>query len=272
MRSWLRPTSGRARCRRCRWARSVAASTLASTLGRSRWCRPPATAWPASTNGLASSDASAQPYRLTRRLARALDAPVEPPERASARSGRPAAAASRPPACCRSGPCASSRVRGRARGRRLPAAGGHRARAMRAIAAGLSRPRCRRPSRTSSAGRSSRRRPASGPAPARPHPKVASIRTRASPASRGRSTPTMTPVEVSLWAHASASAAGLATGSGESPGSASTMIGSSRKGGARHLPELGRELAVGEVRGALTDQARRRRPERRRAPFPIVTS
>ena len=42
----------------------------------------------------------------------------------------------------------------------------------------------------------------------------------------------MTPVEVSLWAQAIASAAGSARGSGASPGSASTTIGSARKGAA----------------------------------------
>ena len=40
----------------------------------------------------------------------------------------------------------------------------------------------------------------------------------------------MTPVEVSLWAQAMASAAGSAAGAGASPGSASIRIGSARKG------------------------------------------
>ena len=42
----------------------------------------------------------------------------------------------------------------------------------------------------------------------------------------------MTPVEVSLWAQAITSAAGSAVGSGASPGSASTTIGSWRNGAA----------------------------------------
>ena len=54
------------------------------------------------------------------------------------------------------------------------------------------------------------------------------MRTRALPA--GRSTPTMTPVEVSLWAHATTSAAGSDFGRGASPGCELTTIGSARNG------------------------------------------
>ena len=65
----------------------------------------------------------------------------------------------------------------------------------------------------------------------------------------------MTPVEVSLWAQASTSAAGSATGSGASPGSASITIGSARKGAAGgRLGELLRELAVGQVEGAIAHE------------------
>ena len=71
----------------------------------------------------------------------------------------------------------------------------------------------------------------------------------------GAATSTMTPVEVSLWAQAITSAAGSAAGSGASPGSASTRIGSARKGAAGgRLGELLRELAVGEVQGALAHE------------------
>ena len=77
----------------------------------------------------------------------------------------------------------------------------------------------------------------------------------------------MTPVEVSLCAQASTSASGSATGAGASPGSASTTIGSARKGAAGgRLGELLRELAVGQVQGALADQpGRGGLPERGRA-------
>ncbi len=61
-------------------------------------------------------------------------------------------------------------------------------------------------------------------------PEVASISTRASPASPGRTTGTITPVEVSLWAQASTSAAGSACGAGASPAGASITIGSARNG------------------------------------------
>jgi hypothetical protein len=70
---------------------------------------------------------------------------------------------------------------------------------------------------------------------------VASIRTSDSAAPSGRSTGTITPVEVSLWAQAIASAAASARGSGASPGSASIRIGASRKGAVvvdlANLPE-----------------------------------
>ena len=54
------------------------------------------------------------------------------------------------------------------------------------------------------------------------------MRTRASPG--GRRTGIMAPVEVSLCAHATASALGSLVGSGASPGSAVTTIGSRRNG------------------------------------------
>jgi hypothetical protein len=56
---------------------------------------------------------------------------------------------------------------------------------------------------------------------------VASIRTSPSPT---RSTPTITPVDVSLCAHATTSADGSEVGAGASPGSALTMIESCRNG------------------------------------------
>ncbi len=58
------------------------------------------------------------------------------------------------------------------------------------------------------------------------------MRTSAPSAPGGRTTGTATPVEVSLWAQAMTSAAGSARGSGASPGSASTRIGSARNGAA----------------------------------------
>ena len=54
--------------------------------------------------------------------------------------------------------------------------------------------------------------------------------TSASPASRGRTTGTATPVEVSLWAHAMTSTDGSPCGSGALPGSALMMIGSPMNG------------------------------------------
>ena len=120
-------------------------------------------------------------------------------------------------------------------------------------------PTGRRRSRRPSAGRSSRRRPATTSTGSPPAPEVASTSTSASPASAGRRTSTITPVEVSLCAQAIASAAGSATGSGAPPGSASTSTGSPRNGRAGgHRGELARELAVGQVQGALAHQPARR--------------
>jgi hypothetical protein len=59
---------------------------------------------------------------------------------------------------------------------------------------------------------------------------VASTSTSASPASSGRRTPTITPVDVSLWAQAITSADGSPAGSGASPGSALRTTGSARNG------------------------------------------
>jgi hypothetical protein len=67
-------------------------------------------------------------------------------------------------------------------------------------------------------------------------PEVASIRTSASPAAAGRSTGTITPVDVSLCAQATTSAGSpstpesIAPGSGASPGSAAITIESARNG------------------------------------------
>ena len=85
--------------------------------------------------------------------------------------------------------------------------------------------------------------------------------------SAGRATGTITPVEVSLCAHAITSAPGSATGSGASPGSASTTIGSARNGAPR-VTAANFELRTrrSQVQRPLADQAARGRvPERGRA-------
>src|SRR3982751_2884475 len=64
-----------------------------------------------------------------------------------------------------------------------------------------------------------------------PPPEVASITTRASPA--GRSTGTITPVDVSLWAQATTSQVGSDVGAGAVPGSLEMITGSARKGASR---------------------------------------
>ena len=85
------------------------------------------------------------------------------------------------------------------------------------------------------------------------------MRTRAPSEPSGRVTGTITPVDVSLWAHAMASTGSEPSpspGTGASPGSASTTIGLRRNGAAlRAGGELGRELAVGQMQRALADQA-----------------
>ena len=66
----------------------------------------------------------------------------------------------------------------------------------------------------------------------------------------------MAPVEVSLCAQATASALGSLVGSGASPGSALTTIGSARNGAPFVTGgELLRELAEGQVQGALAHEA-----------------
>ena len=77
----------------------------------------------------------------------------------------------------------------------------------------------------------------------------------------------MTPVEVSLWAQAIASAPGRRPGLGRVAGLGldHDRVGEERRAGG-HLRELARELAVGEVQRALADQAGRGRvPEGGRA-------
>ena len=111
--------------------------------------------------------------------------------RASSRAARPAATGWPPRACCRSGPCASSRARWRARGTR-----GSSARApsisldpLDRGGAAARRARGRRRRRRTSAGRSSRRRRPPRRAGRPPAPEVASISTSASPARARRPAP-----------------------------------------------------------------------------------
>ena len=193
------------------FARSVAASALASTVSSKSIVPTTGERLAGSaTNGVAQLRGLGPAVEVARRRARALDAPVEPAlDRASTRSGRPAAAASPPRACCRSGPCGSSRAPVAARGSGLPAPvgavelrdpldrGGAEQREPDAAvgAEGLLRGEVVGVGLGGSSGRP-------------PAPEVASTSTRASPASAGRSTATMTPVEVSLWAQAIASAPG----------------------------------------------------------------
>ena len=128
--------------------------------------------------------------------------------------------------------------------------------------------------RSTSAARSSRRRPAETSTGRPPAPEVASISDeRVARAGRAARPGTITPVEVSLCAQASTSAPAVArparptpAGSGASPGSAAITIGSSRNGApVRDRRELLRELAEGEVQRALARPARTRRRPRRRS-------
>ena len=106
--------------------------------------------------------------------------------RASSRSARPAGTASRRPACCRSGPCASCRARWPARGTRGSSGRSAASSAIRSAPPGSSAPAtARRRRRSTSAGRSSRRRPARRRAAGRRRPRW----RRSAPARRpGRST------------------------------------------------------------------------------------
>ena len=72
---------------------------------------------------------------------------------------------------------------------------------------------------------------------------------------RGARPSTITPVEVSLWAQAITSAAGSAVGAGRVAGLGldHDRVGEERRAGGR-LGELLRELAVGEVQGALAHE------------------
>ena len=213
---------GRARCRRCRWratpwrsprrrrrsAKSIVPTTSERFAG-------------SATNGVAKSlrlgplveapRGVGGPLRRTTRGRRC---------RASTRSGRRAGSGWPARACCRSAPCASSPARLQREEVRLPAVAGRR-RAPRSGRSrrGSARPaRGRRRRRSPSAGRSSRRRPGAASSGSPPAPEVASIRTSASPASAGRSTATMTPVEVSLWAQPITSAAASPRGVGRVAG------------------------------------------------------
>ncbi len=193
-----------------------------------------------------------------------------PDRRASTRPGRRAAAASPARACCRSGPCASSRARSRARASSAASAP-RRRRAPDPLDRGRAEQREPEPAVRAEAllrgevvGVGLARRRAGSPAA----PEVASISDqglagaaragwpRPSPRSRSRCAP-----------RRSRRRAGSATGAGASPGSASITIGSARNGAAGgHPGELAGELAVGEVERALAHEAGRGGvPERRRA-------
>ena len=177
--------------------------------------------------------------------------------RAATRSGRRAGTGWPARACCRSGPCGSSRARSRATGRRAASARRRRPapRFVRSQPGSGSRARGRRRRRRPSAGRSSTRRARRSSTGRPPAPEVASIRTRLSPRARGRSTATITPGR------------GLVVGPRDHVGGRvgdrdrrvarlgldDDRIG--QEGGAgRRLGELRRELAVGQVQGTLADE------------------
>ena len=266
IRSWLRPSLRYGSTSTIPFSRSVAASAAASTASSKSIVPTTAERFAGSaTNGVAYSLRLGPAVEVARRRrGSARRTSRGRPSRASSRAGRPAAAGSRPPACCRSGPCASSRARSPATGTR--AASGRRRR--RAPRSARSRPGSaapatgRRRRRTPSAGRSSRRRPRARSTGRPPAPEVASTRTSASPASAGRSTGDH---------HAGR---GLVVGPGDRVGGRvggrrgrvarlgldHDRLGQERRRRGR-LRELARELAVGQVQGALAHQARpRRRP------------
>ena len=274
-RSWLRPSLRYGSTSTIPLARSVAASAAAST-SSSKSIVPTTSERLAgsATNGVACGCRSAHPYRCAEDSRGARDHRLQPAllehplelvgEQEQRRDRRrvvglvlDASSRARCSATGSRGSSAPADRRALARSRRsAPAPPGSAAPAT-----------ARRRRRSPSAGRSSTRRPGSTSTGSPPAPEVASISTSASPAPAGRTTGTITPVEVSLCAHAITSASGVGGRLGRVAGGRldHDRVAQERRA-ARARRELRGELAVGEVQRPLAHQAARGRiPERGRA-------
>ena len=228
------------------------------------------------TNGVANAAASAQPYRCEDESRGALRR-TSPGRRwrASTRPGRPAAAGSRAPACCRSGPCASCRARWRATG--TPGSSGPSRRSLRSARSppGSCSASHRPPStgEATSGARSSRRRPARASTGRPPAPEVASIRTSASPAPpgarRGPSRPSRSRCGPSRRRRRTGRRSRRRRVAGL--GLDDDRVGQERRA-AGDLRELARELATDQMQRALAHEAARRRRPRSAVVPPLPSS